>query len=83
MHGYLFLLKGAPLMIHPGANEKAPFEILDVLEGAEADISRTVMSHLDFIFFDNDVLLKLAKRGCYLEYDQFGTECSHCQLNVS
>ena len=70
-------------MIHPGANKKAPFEILNVLEEAEADISRTVMSHLDRTIFDDEVLLKFAERGCYLEYDLFGTECSHYQVSVA
>ena len=45
-----------------------------------ADISRTVMSHLDRTFFDEGKLLQLAKRGCYLEYDLFGVECSHYQV---
>lgn len=74
-------LAGAPLIIHPGRDEKAPFEILDVLEEAGADISRTVMSHLDRTIFDEEVLLKFAKRGCYLEYDLFGLECSHYQVS--
>ena len=72
---------GAPLIIHPGRDEKSPFEILDVLEKAGADLSRTVMSHLDRTIFDNDKLLELAKRGCYLEYDLFGIECSHYQVS--
>lgn len=36
-----------PLIIHPGRAEEAPFEIIDVLREAGADISKTVMSHLD------------------------------------
>lgn len=71
---------GAPLVVHPGAAEEAPFQILDILEEAGADISHTVMAHLDRTFFDTDRLLEFAKRGCYLEYDLFGTECSHFQV---
>ena len=71
---------GAPLIIHPGRNESAPFEILDVLAAAGADLSRTVMSHLDRTILDDQKLLELAKRGCYLEYDLFGIECSHYQV---
>lgn len=72
---------GAPLIIHPGRDsETAPFEILDILEAAGADISRTVMSHLDRTFYDDKKLLEFAKRGCYLEYDLFGIECSHYQV---
>ena len=76
----LLHVTGAPLIIHPGRNERAPFEILDILEASGADISHTVMSHLDRTFYDNAVLLEFAKRGCYLEYDVFGIECSHNQV---
>ena len=31
-------------MIHSGLNEQSPSDILDVLEGAGADLSRTVLS---------------------------------------
>ena len=67
-------------MIHPGRNELSPFQILDVLEAAGADISHTVMSHMDRSIFDCQRLLEFAKRGCYLEYDLFGIECSHYQV---
>ncbi len=72
--------KGAPLIIHPGPEEESPFQILDILEDAGADISHTVMAHLDRTIYDNDRLLQFAKRGCYLEYDLFGIECSHDQV---
>jgi len=52
-----------------------------VLEAAGADISHTVMSHLDRTIFDKEQLLQLAKRGSYLEYDLFGIECSHYQVS--
>ncbi|XP_065919019.1 phosphotriesterase-related protein-like [Dysidea avara] len=74
---------GAPLVIHPGRDVLAPFEILDILEKAGADISHTVMSHLDRTFDNNDDFIRLAKRGCYLSLDQFGIETSHYQLNPS
>ena len=44
------------------------------------DVSRTVMSHLDRTISDDQRLLEFAKRGCYLEYDLFGIECSHFQV---
>lgn len=72
---------GAPVNIHPGFSEESPFQILDILEEAGGDISRTVISHLDRTITDDDVLLKLAKRGCYLEYDMFGNECSNYQVS--
>ena len=77
-----FFLAGAPLIIHPGRDEKSPSRILDVLEEAGADLSHTVMSHIDRTVVSDDSLLQLAKRGCYLEYDLFGIECSHYQVSV-
>ena len=68
---------GAPLTIHPGRNERAPFEILDILEEAGADLSRTIMCHTDRTIFDDTTLLELAGRGCNIEYDFFGWEVSY------
>ena len=74
-------MPGASLVIHPGRNTLAPFEILDILETACADISHTVMSHLDRTFHNNDDFIRLAKRGCYLSPDKFGWETSLYQVN--
>ena len=68
---------GAAILIHPGRNEAAPFEILDVLAGAGADISRVIMGHLERTIYDEQTLLRLAEKGCYLEYDIFGWESSY------
>ncbi|OWK03389.1 PTER [Cervus elaphus hippelaphus] len=38
---------GCPVIIHPGRNQSAPFQIIRVLQEAGADISKTVMSHID------------------------------------
>eukprot|EP01120_Amphizonella_sp_Union-15-10_P015522 TRINITY_DN800_c0_g1_i1.p1 TRINITY_DN800_c0_g1~~TRINITY_DN800_c0_g1_i1.p1 ORF type:complete len:394 (-),score=62.20 TRINITY_DN800_c0_g1_i1:24-1205(-) len=88
---------GAPLIIHPGRNSNAPIQIIQILKEAGADISRTVISHLDrTIKYENSVesasviektifeeksTLELASTGCILEYDLFGTEVSHYQFN--
>ena len=69
-------------MIHPGKGEEAPLEILDILESAGADVSHTVIAHMDRTMFRDENVLKLAKRSCYIEYDLFGTECSHYQVNT-
>ncbi|XP_006872670.1 PREDICTED: phosphotriesterase-related protein isoform X2 [Chrysochloris asiatica] len=42
---------GCPVIIHPGRNPSAPFQIIRVLQEAGADISKTVMSHLDRVRF--------------------------------
>ena len=77
---HIFITAGAPLIIHLGHNEHSPFDVVTVLEATGADLSRNVIAHLDRTIFDNQNLLELAKRGCYLEYDLFGTECSHVQV---
>ena len=74
-------MTGAALLIHPGRNENAPLEILDFLDGAGADLGRTVMSHLDRTVFRRENLLKVAASGCYLEWDLFGREESHYPFN--
>ncbi len=59
-------------MIHPGANEASPFAILDILESCGADMSHTVIGHMDRTVLRDDVLLSLARRGAWLEYDLLG-----------
>ena len=75
-----YYTSGAPLIIHPGQDDRSPFEIISILESAGANIDRTVMSHLDTILQDETKLLEFAKLGCIMEYDLFGIECSHCQV---
>ena len=60
-----------------GRDERAPFEVLDVLGDAGADVGRVIMCHLDRTFYDTPTLLEFAERGCYLEYDFFGWETSY------
>lgn len=74
---------GAPLIIHPGRNEDAPMEIVAILKEAGADISHTVMSHLDRTLFQDEKWNELAATGIYLELDLFGTEVSYYQQNES
>ena len=71
---------GAPVLIHPGRNEAAPLEIIEVLAESGVDVSRVIMGHLDRTVFDTRKLLDLAKTGCFLEYDLFGNESSHYPL---
>ncbi len=73
---------GAAILIHPGRNQRAPFEILDVLEEAGANSSRVVMGHLDRTILDTNTLLEFADRGSMLEYDLFGWESSHYSLEA-
>jgi len=65
---------GAPLNIHPARNASAPLEIVEILSKAGADISHTVISHIDRTLREPEGRRQLAETGCYLEYDLFGEE---------
>ncbi len=65
---------GAPLLIHPGRGETAPLEIVEVLDCVGADLSHTIVGHLDRTVFDKSTLASLADSGVYLEWDLFGRE---------
>jgi phosphotriesterase-related protein len=65
---------GAPLHVHPGRNEQAPFEIVEILKEVGADLSHTAIDHIDRTLFIPESRYKLAELGCYLEYDEFGLE---------
>ena len=69
-------------MVHPGANPAAPFEILDILATSGADVSRVVIAHLDRTVQERGKLVELARRGCVLEFDLFGSEISHYQVQT-
>jgi phosphotriesterase-related protein len=65
---------GCALTIHPGRNPESPFEIIDVLRSAGADLGRVIMGHIERTVRDTDVLKKIAALGCFIQYDLFGTE---------
>jgi phosphotriesterase-related protein len=68
---------GAPLLIHPGRDEAAPAEIVEVLHDVGADLSRTIIGHIERTIFERSVLKKLAESGCVIEFDLFGREHSY------
>ena len=70
------LATGAPLLIHPGRDETAPLEIIEVLSEVGADLSRTIIGHLDRTVFLHETLKSIAESGCYMEWDLFGSEQS-------
>jgi phosphotriesterase-related protein len=68
-------LTGAPINIHPGRkNNVVALKAVEVLHNAGADLSRTVVSHVDVRVRDHNVRCQIAKAGCYLEYDHTGWE---------
>ena len=70
-------MTGAPVTIHPGSDETAPLEIIEVLVEAGADPSCIIMGHLDRTVFLRDTLKKIAETGCYMQWDLFGIEESY------
>ncbi len=63
---------GAPLTVHPGWGEHSVFEIIDLLADAGANISHTIMCHVDISVRNGSTRRELAKTGCYLAYDHIG-----------
>ena len=69
---------GAALTIHPGRGDPdASFEIVDFIKQAGANLSRTIMDHVERRLRDVDAALRLADTGVVLEFDMFGQETSH------
>ena len=79
-------LTGAPLSIHPGRNPKPDasgcLEIITILGKAGADISHTVICHIERTLVKPEERQKLAETGCYLEYDIFGWEGYHSMPTI-
>lgn len=71
---------GAPLLIHPGRNEKAPLELLSAVEKRGGDLRRTVMGHIERTIYDRGILDEVAATGAYLNFDLFGQNSSYYPL---
>ena len=67
---------GVAITVHPGRDRSAPFEILDILTAAGAVPERIVIGHIERTELDRPTLFRLARTGCYLEYDWFGETLS-------
>jgi phosphotriesterase-related protein len=63
---------GAALNVHPSKNDDIVSEIVDIIQNAGGDLSRTIISHVSYSCFQMETLFKLAERGCLLEIDNFG-----------
>lgn len=68
---------GAGISVHPGRHPRAPFEIVDILEGEGADLSRCAICHMDRTYPEGDGPVELARTGVMVEWDFFGIETSH------
>ena len=65
---------GAPLLVHPGRCEEAPFELIRILGDVGADITHTVMCHVERTCFKPESRRQIAESGCYIAYDLWGNE---------
>ena len=65
---------GAPILIHPGRDQGAPLEILEVLGEVDADLGRVIIGHMDWTKYTRDSLKQVSASGCYLEWDLFGRQ---------
>ncbi|UCD08677.1 MAG: hypothetical protein JSU79_10000 [Dehalococcoidales bacterium] len=63
---------GAPLMIHPAFDDEISLGIVDILGEAGADLSHTVICHVNVYAFKPETLRKIADSGCYLGFESFG-----------
>ena len=68
---------GAPLMVHPGRNPRAPMEIAEFIQKERGDLRRTIMCHICRTIADVKAVIDLARTGIWLEYDLFGLENSY------
>lgn len=63
---------GCALTIHTPIWEKVGNKILDIVEDEEVDLRKVILSHCDPKMYDFKYIDSLAKRGVYIEFDEFG-----------
>jgi phosphotriesterase-related protein len=68
---------GAPLSIHPGRSEEAILQVIEFLGEAGADLSRTIISHIERTLVNFETRRKVCEAGCYLGYDEFSVETNY------
>jgi phosphotriesterase-related protein len=65
---------GVAISIHPSPTDELVLEIVKILADAGADLSHTIIGHVDVNGFSRDTCHKLADAGCYIGFDNFGLE---------
>lgn len=64
---------GCAFSIHPHIWKEDSHLILDILEEEGCDLRKVILCHQDFLGSHLDYLDSLMKRGCYIEFDTFGS----------
>jgi len=70
-------------MIHPGRDQTAPMQIVELIAKQGGDLKRTIMCHICRTIADVRAVIDLAQTGLWLEYDLFGLENSYYPYNPS
>jgi phosphotriesterase-related protein len=78
---------GAGISVHPGRDPRAPFEIVDILGDAGADLGRVAICHMDRTYPEGRDQggygpTALARLGVMVEWDFFGIETSHYWMDA-
>lgn len=65
---------GAPISIHRGGRLRERHRTLDLIAAEGVDLSRVVLGHSDEISTDIPLVLEMAERGVYIEFDLLGRD---------
>jgi phosphotriesterase-related protein len=66
------VLTGAAVSFHKGGDGRERFQVLDVYAEEGGDMSRAIMGHSDFMAHDVSLVLEVAGRGVYIQFDLIG-----------
>lgn len=64
---------GCALAVHPHIWQPDSHQILDILEEEGCDLRKVILCHQDYLGDRMEYLSSLVERGCYLEFDTFGS----------
>ena len=67
-------ITGAPLSVHIGGWDRQAFEVLEIIDNAGGDPSRTVICHMNPCYDDQQYQQAVARTGAYLGYDMIGMQ---------
>jgi len=73
---------GLPLMVHLPGWFRLAHQVLDIVEEEGADISHTVLCHMNPSHSDTDYQRTLAERGAFIEYDMIGMDYFYADQQV-
>jgi len=72
---------GISMYIHPSPSDDSVLENIRVLADAGADLSHVIIGHVDHFHFNSSTCRRIIDAGCYIAYDNFGTEGSFLRSN--